>query len=110
MNQMTLYTPQQEKQVTDLVDEFANLIGWLKTPEGIEMMADKGTDFDGDISQKYFCQLMILYAMDMLEDRGAGPEEMHNRVAGAVLQWSGQSVDQDMRDSLRPIFKHYLSV
>jgi hypothetical protein len=107
---MPYYTPDQEKQVQEFVDRYIELISWLKEPDGLDMLADKGTELKTDrISEEYLTQLFILFAMDTFKDIGVEGEQLYNRIAGAVLIWSRQSFDQEDRDALRPIFEKYLN-
>ena len=107
---MTCYTPEQEKQVQEFVDRYIELISWLKEPDGLDMLADKGTDLGSErISEGYMSQLFILFAMDTLKELGIEGRELHDRMAGAVLQWAMQSFDQDDRDALEPLYIRYIS-
>jgi len=102
-------TPEQEKQVKDFLQSFIDEINWLKEPEGLDMLDDKARLDDGTISEAYLCQLMIMYAMDKMSALGLREKSLHDNVAGAVLQWSMQSLDQQDRDALRPIYEKFLN-
>ena len=107
---MTFYTPAQEKQVQEFVDRYIEMISWMKEPDGVDMFADKGTVRDREhISEGYMCQVFVLFAMDFMKECGIEGKDLHERMAGAVLQWAMQSFDQDDRDALRPLYEKYVN-
>lgn len=102
------FTPEQQKQVHDFVDDFIDKVSWLKEDDGLDMLADKAMLDDGGISEEYLCELFIMFAMDKMSKIGLEGEKLHDRVASSVLIWSMQSFNQEDRDALRPIYEKYL--
>jgi len=107
---MTYYTPAQAQQVQEFVDRYIEMISWMKDPDGVDLLADKGTVRDSEhISEGYMCQLFVLFAMDPMKECGIANKSLHDRMAGAILQWAMQSVDKDDRDALRPLYEKYVN-
>jgi hypothetical protein len=103
------YTPEQETQVTEFVDEFIANISWMKQPDGIDSLSDKATMDDGSISIEAMIRWFIQFAMDSACVADIHGEELYDLIASAVLGWAKQSFNQEDQDALRPIYERYIT-
>jgi hypothetical protein len=103
------YTPKQETQVTEFVDEFIANISWMKEPDGVDALSDKATMDDGSIAIEAMIRWFIQFAMDSARDDDIHGEELYDLVASAVLGWAMSSLRQEDRDALRPIYERYIT-
>ena len=103
----TYHSPEQASHVTEFMDEFIKLISWLKTPEGVDMLADKCTLDNGDINEEAMLGYVIKFVMDKASAMKIEPGNMHALIAGSVLSWACEG-NYDYKQELAPIYREYL--
>jgi hypothetical protein len=102
------YTEEQYWQVTKFVNSFCERLAWMKSPDGVDVLADKAQNDDGTISENVMMRWFIEFTLDHAKEQGLTNEQLHNMVAGATLNWAMSESDEDLRKEMEPIYKKYL--
>ncbi len=104
---MIYHTPEQAAQVTKFVEEFLERVEWMKSDDGVDMLSDKCTMDDGSISKQSMLVYFILFAMDQAVDHEMDGQQLQQILESSALRFAMSSLDQDVRDALKPIYGSY---
>ena len=82
----------------------------MASAEGVDMLADKASTNNADISEAYMCQMLMMFVIDELKEiDGMTPDTMYDRIASATLMWTRTMGNDEYRKPLRPIYEKWLN-
>lgn len=102
------YTEEQFKQVNQFVDQFIEKVNWMKSPNGVDSLADKCAYDNGRIIEASMLKWFIEMAIEQGEETGMTGKQLHDLFASAALNYSMSSASDDVREALKPLYQEYV--